>query len=580
MKTTQRFFYMVLALVAMGLSLWTCSEDFLEVEPAGSLNEAVLSTASGIDGLLIGAYAQLGGRGNYFSGASNWANGSIAGGDANKGTETGDFADINELVTYQLNVESRIPRDRWNGIYEGIARANAALKLAGESTDPSVSDAFRTGAQAEGRFLRGHYYFQLKITFDKVPYLTETLTPEEVVTTVSKDVWPDIEADLQFAFDNLPATQSQAGRANKTAAAAYLGKAFLYQGKWSQAKMMFDWVVDNGQTANGQRVALLDNYSDVFNAEFDNSAESIFAVQAAANTGTTNNANPDFVLNFPHNTGPGGPGNCCGFFQPSFELVNSFRTTADGKPLLDGSYIDEGNALVNDFGVGAAEDFTPDSGPLDPRLDHSVGRRGITYLDWGPFPGIAWIRDQPHAGPYAPKKFVYYRAQENTLSDGTSWTRGYPAVNYNIIRYADVLLMLAEAEIELGNLDVGRDLINQVRSRAANPAGFVQDENGDPAANYVISTYDAPFADANEAREVLRFERKLELSGEGHRFFDLRRWGIADSFLNYYVNYERQFLPVQFGDANFTSPQDLFYPIPQQQIDIQGAEFLPQNPGY
>jgi hypothetical protein len=235
---------------------------------------------------------------------------------------------------------------------------------------------------------------------------------------------------------------------------------------------------------------------------------------------------------------------------------------------------------VNDFGVGAAEDFTPDSGPLDPRLDHSVGRRGITYLDWGPFPGIAWIRDQPHAGPYAPKKFVYYRAQENTLSDGTSWTRGYPAVNYNIIRYADVLLMLAEAEIELGNLDVGRDLINQVRSRAANPAGFVQDENGDPAANYVISTYDAPFADANEAREVLRFERKLELSGEGHRFFDLRRWGIADSFLNYYVNYERQFLPVQFGDANFTSPQDLFYPIPQQQIDIQGAEFLPQNPGY
>jgi hypothetical protein len=584
MQSYKTLFRICLGGLLAGGLLWTCSDEFLEVQPKGVLAPSVLATEAGIEGVLLGAYSQLGGRGNYFGGASNWANGSVQGGEANKGTNDGDFTDINDLVQYRLDPTSRIPRDRWNGLFEGVTRSNAVLGLLPLSEDPLLTDADRARIEAEARFLRGHYYFQLEISFDQAPFLEPGLTLEEQQAVVSSDLWPFIEADFQFAFDNLPETQDQAGRANKWAAGAYLGKTFLYQEKWEQARDMLRNVVDNGQTTNGQPYALLENYASAFNAEFDNSAESVFAVQAAANSGTTNVANPDFVLNFPHNTGSSGPGNCCGFFQPTFDLANSFRTQ-DGLPLLDNSYNDEDNRLANDQGLASTDPFTPDAGPVDPRLDHSVGRRGIPYLGWGTpdhpnaHPGRDWIRDQPYAGPYSPKKFVYYASQEGGLSDGTSWTRGYGSMNYNIIRFSDVLLMLAEAEIETGDVERGRELINQVRARAASDPSLLKRDDGSLAANYQIALYDA-FSGKDAALRALYFERKLELSGEGHRFFDLRRWGLADSELNRIVDFEQQFLPVAYANAEFVSPQDLYYPIPQDQIDLQGPDILPQNPGY
>ena len=571
---------LLLSALLLGGLLWTCSDEFLEVSPRGVLAPSVLATEAGIEGVLLGAYAQLGGRGNYFGGASNWANGSIQGGEANKGTNDGDFTDINQLVQYQLESTSRIPRDRWNGLFEGVTRSNAALELLAISEDPLLTDEDRARIGGEARFLRAHYYFQLQISFNQAPYIMEGLSLEEQQVVVSTSNWDKIEADFQFAFDNLPETQSEAGRANKWAAGAYLGKTFLFQEKWGDARDILSDVVDNGQTTNGQKYGLLDNYAQAFNAEFDNSQESVFAVQAAANSGSTNNANPDFVLNFPHNTGSTGPGNCCGFFQPTFDLANSFRTE-DGLPLFNAAYNSPENRLKNDQGLDGNDpdvSFTPDEGPVDPRLDHSVGRRGIPYLGWGPHPGSPWIRDQAYAGPYSPKKFVYYASQEGSFSDGTSWTRGYGSMNYNIIRFSDVLLMLAEAEIESGDTEAGRELINQVRERAGNDASKIQN-GGEDAANYEIDTYDS-FGSADEALRALYFERKLELSGEGHRFFDLRRWGLADSELDRIIAYERQVLPVAYAGADFVAPQDLYYPIPQGQIDLQGAEILPQNPGY
>jgi hypothetical protein len=166
------------------------------------------------------------------------------------------------------------------------------------------------------------------------------------------------------------------------------------------------------------------------------------------NTGSTQNANYFDDLNYPYNTGPDGPGNCCGFFQPSFQFANKFRTK-DGLPLLDGSYNSPANALKNDYGINSGDAFTPDAGEVDPRLDHTVGRRGIPYLDWIAHPGKAWIRSQVYAGPYSPKKYVYYKSQEGTFTDASSWTRGYAVMNYTIIRFADVLLMAAEAKIQM-----------------------------------------------------------------------------------------------------------------------------------
>jgi hypothetical protein len=252
---------------------------------------------------------------------------------------------------------------------------------------------------------------------------------------------------------------------------------------------------------------------------------------------------------------------------------------------LDGSYKDPGNELVTDYGVEAGASFTEDTQPLDPRIDWSIGRRGIPYLDWKEHPGKAWIRSQPYAGPYSPKKYIYYRTQENSFTDGSSWTRGYATMNYTIIRFADVLLMAAEAEIESpsGSLEQARTYVNMVRARAANPAFWVKeyDDPDQDAANYEITEYTVTdFGDKAKATEIVRFERKLELSGEGHRFFDLVRWGIAEEYLNAYLNYEGKILVTKFGGAKFTPNKYEYLPIPQVQIDIQGTDILTQNPGY
>jgi hypothetical protein len=294
-----------------------------------------------------------------------------------------------------------------------------------------------------------------------------------------------------------------------------------------------------------------------------------------------NNANGFDDLNYPYNTGSDGPGNCCGFFQPSFSLANAYRTV-NGLPILTETggapdYNSTANALKQDFQIASSAAFTEDTNPLDPRIDHTIGRRGIQYLDWIEHPGKNWIRDQTYAGPYSPKKYVYYKRQENTLTDGSSWTRGYATLNFNIIRFADVLLMAAEAEIEAGSLATALGYINQVRNRAANPAGFVM-KGGVAEANYVISPYTA-FADKTSAQKAVRMERMLELATEGHRFFDLVRWGTDVATLNAYLNYEKQYLVTKFGGATYQAT-DKYLPIPQAQIDIQGTSILKQNPGY
>lgn len=551
----------------------SCSDDFLEVAPTGSLADAQVGTKAGIEGLLIGTYSALNGVfGSRFEGPNHWVTGSVVGGEANKGTDAGDYSAINPVQRYEVDPTSGDLFNLWRGRYEGVSRANGVLRALANATDVSGADAARI--EGEAKMLRGHFYFDLKKHFNSIPVFDETVAAADVVLVPNTtDVWGQIEADFQSAYDNLPVNNGP-GRVSKMAAAAYMGKAKLYQGKWSEAKQWFDIVIGSGQ------YMLLDDYMQIFNAENDNHAESVMDVESANNTGSTQNANYFDDLNYPYNTGPDGPGNCCGFFQPSFELGNSFRTSG-GLPLLDGSYNDPANEIATDYNVESSDPFTEDAGELDPRIDFSLGRRGIPYLDWIEHPGKAWIRSQPYAGPYSPKKFIYYRSQEGSFTDASSWTRGYALMNYNIIRYADVLLMQAEAEVELGNLEAARALVNQVRARAANSDHWVMEYDGSaPAANYVISEYTDPWTDANTARAAVRMERKLELSGEGHRFFDLVRWGIAASALNDYLAYESQYLVTKFGGASFTTGKNEYYPIPQSQIDIQGSEVLSQNPGY
>ncbi|MBN8578239.1 MAG: RagB/SusD family nutrient uptake outer membrane protein [Cytophagales bacterium] len=579
--------------VIMNLAIvYSCNDSFLDVPATGALDINLLATGPGMEAALISAYSQVNGRANRMASATNWVWGSIRGGDANKGTDPGDFSDINPIQLYEPIPTQGVISDLYTGSYEGVARANAVLKLANLAPNETTAQQNQIlQIRAQARFLRAHFYFQLKRSFNNTPYVDETidvlgagLTPGIELVKNDVDLWPKIEEDLQFAYDNLPVTQSQVGRVNKWAAAAYLAKVFMYQKKYAQARTLFNLMINPDATgkvvtSNNKTWGLVPYYANIFKASNDNHEESIWAYQAAANTGSVNNANPEFDLNWPYNTGADGPGNCCGFFQPSFELANSFRTSASGLPLLDGSYNTGANQIVTDMGLESDDPFTPDAGNLDPRIDHSIGRRGIMYLDWMKFPGKKWIRNQPNGGPYSPKKYVYYKSDRGSLQDNSTWTPGYTAINYTIIRYADILLMAAEAEIEDGDPALAKVYVNAVRARAANS---VLMDGAVPAANYVISQY--PPADTwakdDATREKVRFERKLELSGEGHRFYDLVRWGVASTVIPAYINYEKAKLPGAFNGAVFNAGKDDLLPIPQAQIDISGPTVITQNPGF
>ncbi len=560
----------------LGVIAYSCSKGFLERKPLGSLDENVLANKKGVEGLLIGAYSLLdgyGAGGNWDASGSNWVYGSVVGGDAHKGSDAGDQQDINPMERYESGATNGYYNNKWKTVYEGVTRANNVLKVMAKATDISAADIKRITGEA--RFLRGHYHFEAKKMWNNVPYVDEKNT--ELFLANDKDIWPNIEADFQWAYDNLPETQDKIGRANKWSAGAFLAKVKMFRKDYAGALTVLNAVIANGKTSLGTKYALNAKYDASFDADTKNSPEAVFSVQYSVNDGANgDNGGWGDVLNFPYT---GGPGGCCGFFQPTQDLVNSFQVDAvTGLPNVD-NY--NGTEVKSDQGLSSADPFTPETGTLDARLDWTVGRRGIPYRDWGPHPGQNWIRDQAYSGPYAPIKNTYKKSQEGVLTDKSFWTAGVTANNYTLIRFADVLLWAAEAEVEAGSLENARALVNQVRARAANPAGFVK--NGAvPAANYKVGLYTTPWTDKVAARKAVHFERKIELGMEGHRFFDLVRWGEAATTLNAYLAYEKTKRSYLNG-ATFQAGNDEYFPIPQAQIDrsvVNGVSTLKQNPGY
>jgi hypothetical protein len=580
----------IVSLATLGVITWSCSKSFLERNPIGTLDANTLANKKGVEALLVGAYSVLDGfvngggifLGGWQSSGTNWVYGSICGQDAHKGTDAGDQPDINSIESFTSTSTNGYYLTKYQVVYEGVARANSVLKTMKNATD--ISDADRKRIEGEARFLRGHYHFEAKKMWNNVPFVDENVTDFNLGNDA--DIWPQIEADLKYAYDNLPGTMDAKGRANKWAAGALYGKALLFQKKYADAKAVLDAVYTNGTNAQGQKYALLAKYADNFNADTKNSTESVFAVQYSVNDGSSaDNGGWGEVLNFPYT---GGPGTCCGFFQPSQDLVNSFQVDATTGLPNPTNY--NATEVKNDQGIRSADPFTPEAGTLDARLDWTVGRRGIPYLDWGKHPGFNWIRDQSYGGPYSPIKNTYYNSQTGVRTDRSFWTSGITANNYTLIRFADVILMLAECEVEVGSLERARELVNLVRARAANPAGFVLDGTV-PAANYKVGIYTSPWTSQADARTAVRFERKLELGMEGHRFFDLVRWDVAASEINRILDYnsgksnpsinnKRNYL----NNADFTANKHEYFPVPQAAIDrsvgSDGVARLKQNPGY
>lgn len=560
--------------------VFACGDKFLEKRPQGQYNPEVLKTPAGIEGALVGAYALLDGIGtsgvtSWHGAVSNWIFGSVVSDDAYKGSDAGDQPEQTFMERYVWLTTNTHIYGKWRTLYDAIARSNDVLRTLPEVE--GLDETRKLQIQAEARFLRGHYHFEAKKMWGNISYIDEVTwnpnDPNSVLIPNTEDAWPKIEADFKFAAENLPETQTQLGRPTRYAALAYLGKCHVFQGfpkgqpnvaHLTAAKEALLKVVNSG------KYRLVDNFHDNFAAETRNNPESVFEVQYTVTQADGAGGNQGDELTYMY---PNGPGGCCGFFQASQNLVNAYKTDEKGLPLLT-TFNDEN--VKNDEGLLSSAPFEPYTGRLDARLDWTVGRRGIPYIDWGVHPGRFWIRDQSYAGPYSSKKQIVSKAESGKTGSPRLSTN-----NYRLMRYSHVLLWLAECEVELGNLEKAREYVNLIRKRAANPGGFVKTDDGKPAANYVVGLYDTAWTNAATARDIVRFENRLEFAMEGHRFFDLVRWGIAVQVLNKYLDKEKT-LRTYLSGARFEEKHQ-YYPIPQQAIVYStknGQPTLIQNTGY
>lgn len=602
-------------LVLLGAT-YSCKK-YLDQAPIGALIPEVLATRAGVDGVLIGAYSVVDGvfdgqaGSPWETGTDNWIYGSVVAGDAFKGSNPGDQPAAANLEAFSATGANDYLNDKWRVCYAGVQRANDVLRLLPQVKDGSVTADQQKQYIAEARFLRGFFHLEAAKLWKNVPYIDETITygANNYNVPNSGPIWDKIAADFAAAAADLPNTQPQVGRANKWAALAFEAKTLMFNHKYADAYTILKNVIANGVTASGAKYAL-GKYADNFNPSTKNGPEGVFVVQTSVHDGANGlNGNAGSVLNFPS----GGPAGCCGFFQPTFDFVNSFKVDANGLPLID-SY--QTGYIKNDQGIPAGTVFTPGDELLDARLDWSVGRRGIPYLDWGICPGAAWARDQPNGGPYLPIKNVYYKAAQSTTSDSYGgWAANQATSNsYNAIRYADVLLWAAECAVETSDLPAAEGYVNQVRARAADQSGWVKgkltgyglDDKGNPdatkpivdnsqfAANYKVGLYSGQFLANGQAwaRKAVYFERKLELGMEGHRFFDLSRWDAVnggpagnimtteiEKFLKNTRDFGDKFTSAVMKVAKFGSNKNELFPIPQTQIDLSKGT-LKQNPGY
>jgi hypothetical protein len=564
--------------VMVAIAFYACKKAFLDHKPLGVLDEATLSTEKGVNNLLIAAYAMLDGHDGSFgvlgnewgSGGSNFVFGSMAGGEANRGSSPGDQAgNMVPEIRHEGTASSGSLNDRWKAIYEGVKRTNTVLQVLAKAQ--GVSAASQKNITGQARFLRGWYHFQARITYGKVPYLDEKIDEQLATNAIpgvpnDHDIFPEIIADVKYAYENLPALQDAVGRINKWTAGALYGKILMFKKDYATAKTVLTDVVNNGTNSLGVKFDLDANYGDNFNVASDNTKESVFAFQASAqdNAGARN-GNWGDQLNFPANGGIGG----AGFFTPTYYFVNQFKTDAAGLPVAT----PQNNVVMDPAGQTGLTQY---AGNVDTRLDWTIGRNGVPFHDWGTYQ-TSWQRD-PTAGPYMGKKGVIRQSQVGGSHDASIWfSAGGSSINMNLIRFSDVLLLLAEAEIEAGSLTNAFNLINRVRNRAATSAvvSFPVTYGVPKTAPYLV-----PFASQAQARTAVRLERLLELGMEGHRFFDLVRWGVAQTELNTFYNYEAA-LPYQsLGDLNnpkatYAGATRDYYDIPQRQIDLSNATLKP-----
>ncbi len=576
---------------AIGTLTVSCNEDnFLDNEPQGTLTDDVIQQGKQVSLLTNAAYSALMGPNPqdwsvWIYPVTNWSYGSVRADDAYKGGGgTGDVSDIHRMEIEDLDATNGNVDSKWYHLYTSVQRCNSALRMLNSMTDDELSD--RQVQIAEMKVLRAHFYFELSRLFNHIVYFDENYTGNISAlsnTEFTRDqILGKIADDLEAAAKVLSETQSEVGRINKYIATAYAAKVNLYRAYQQDEqthkvvsidKTLLQKVVDECDVLiNSGRYGLLDNFQDLDKVSTgDNSKEAIFQVQYSMDDGSNSAGRVDWsnLLNAPQ-----GPYSGDGFFLPSQDLIDAYQTDDNGLPEFDSYYkqhFDEWDASQ-----GKTINTTHN---VDPRVDFVVGRPNVTWKTYTKSPyENTWVRDQATYGQHSTKRF-FVSPESDEMFKGWPW--GASALNWNIIRYADILLWKAEALIEMNqNLDVARQLINQVRHRAANKAYWVKDFNDNTkyAANYKIAEYPAAGWTQDYARKALRYETRLETAMEGERFFDLVRWGVAAETMNAYYSREKS-LRSYYNNAQFTAGKNEYLPISITQYNLSNGAYT-QNPGY
>lgn len=559
------------------LTFSSCGEDFLYKAPQGSIDQNALENETGVELLVVSTYANLT-ENDWGASPFNWTFGGMYGGDANKGSDPGDQSVLNEMEIYNTTSTNGYLNDKWRWTYKGNKRANLALQVLEKATD--MNESLASIRKGELIFLRTMFYFEsIKVFGPYIPYVDDSVTDNDPKIHNDKDIYPNILADIDVAIGLLPDKQPEVGRVNKWAAMALKAKILMQKGDLAAAKPVLKQVIEQGVTSNGLAYGLETDLNANWDALRENGKEAIYAVQFSNEA--EDNGNAGMSLCYPHNSGPGG---CCGFYQPSYELVNSYQVDADGLPYLNAEYRTK-KSISKRGGEGEDIGVNDNTIAVDPRLDFAVGRYGIPYKDWG-LPADDWVRNPVNGGIFLPKKHVYSKAEDDAgqVAIHAGWAPG-STMNIQYLSLRDCILMYAECLANDGELSAAMEQVNKIRERAALEVNIIKDENGKPAANYVIKTYPAShaaFSNKDVCIKAVRMERKLELAMEGLRWFDLQRWGgdYMAKEIKAYIDYEKQYI-TKFTQASYLPATKTMFPLPDTQVrtmgnDESGQPFLVQ----
>ena len=571
----KKILYSVLTVLAL-VGTTSCSDFLDDQKPQGVLDSDMVKDPSNVDNLVISAYAVFTTAEDINSSFSMW-NFDVRSDDAYKGgngTSDGD-------VFHQLEIEQGVLTTNWNindmwvRLYNCISRVNSAISVLETTSDSYQLKAQRLG---EMKFLRAYAHFLLKRLYKNIPFIMDANLKQEDYNTLSNtefnndEGWQQIINDVEYAYNVLPVKQTDKGRPSKAAAAAFLTKAYLYK-----AYRQDDPSSNQVTSINREDLLKVIEYSnpDIYSAggfdlepdfhnnfrpetQYENGVESIWAMQYSINDGTKyGNLNWSYGLIVPNI--PGVTDGGCDFYKPSQNLVNAYRTDADGHPFID-------TFNNKDY------DLTQDA---DPRLFLTVGLTGLPYEFNSKYmmdASSTWSRSNGLYGYYVTLK-------QNVDPDcgymvkGSWW--GTP-MNRIVFRYADVLLERAEAYAQLNETGEAIKLVNEIRKRAKQSTGMIANYPSDYGVKFNISTYNGSYSQ-EDALKIVKMERRLEMGMESERFFDLVRWGEAEKVLNKYFAEETNKCSI-YGDAHFTANKNEYLPIPFSQVAASDGHYT-QNIG-